>query len=149
MSKIAILVCLLLALYGGASYAANIGDIVGGYPAGYNPNNPGDFREHVGEPVTPTFIPTATAQTPTTGIMEGPLPAGFSYDQGNDFFEDLQDQETVDISAKRISLKRSALAKNSTLDFADNLTVVVTGNNAKAAGNLLYYVGYKLVSIAW
>lgn len=148
MKKITILICFLLALCSGASYAANIGDIVGGYPAGYNPNNPGDFREHVGEPITPTFTPAATAQIPTTGFMEGPLPAGFSYEQGSDFQEDLQEQETVDVSARKISMKKSAQVRTAS-DFADNLTVVVSGNNTKATSNLLFYVGYKLVSIAW
>jgi hypothetical protein len=142
MKRTAILLSILLGLFGTVSYAANVGDIVGGYPAGYNSNDPGDFIEHVGEPITPVFTPSTTAQPPAVGFMAGPLPVGFSYERESEFLEDLEDLEIVDREARTISMKRSAMARDNTFNFADNLTVVVTGKDQ-------YYVGYKLVTIAW
>ncbi|MDD5258866.1 MAG: hypothetical protein PHD29_02760 [bacterium] len=148
------LVSILFLLFSGASYAANVGDIVGGYPAGYNPNNPGEFTEHIGEPIAVTFTPTTTAQSPDIGTMQGPFPAGFGYKPGtttpsDEFLDAIDEREKVDREHRSISMKRSVLVKESSLDFTNNVTVVVTGNDPGSSDSIQYYVGYKLVTIAW
>ncbi len=154
MKRTAILLSLLLCLFSVASYAANIGDIVGGYPAGYNSNDPGDFQKHIGEPITPVFTPVTTSQPSAPGTVQGPFPAGFGYKPGtatptDEFLDGLIHREKIDREQKSIAMRSSAVLRGRISDFTDKVTIVVLGNDSSNAGSIQYYVGYKLVNISW
>jgi len=156
-----LLLVLSLMILATASYAVNVGDIVGGYPAGYNPNNPQDFQSHRGQPITSTFTPTSAAATsPAIGTMEGPFPAGFGYIPGtttpNEAFLDQFGTETAnDQEVRGKSFVREGDILNNTIrtaqtnNLANNLQVLVAGSNSHSLGNLGFYVGYKVVSLYW
>jgi|WetSurMetagenome_2_1015567.scaffolds.fasta_scaffold176928_3 hypothetical protein len=154
-----LLLVLSLMILATASYAVNVGDIVGGYPAGYNSNDPGAFRAHIGQAVTPTFMPTTTGVSPD-GTLEGPFPAGYGFTPGttsvNEAFLDNFGTETAnDQEVKGKSFIREGDMLNNTIrtvqtnNLANNLQVLVAGSNAHSVSNLGFYVGYKVVSISW
>ncbi len=153
-----LLVVLSLLVLATASYAVNVGDIVGGYPAGYNPNNTKHYRDSVGKPITPTFTSTATAGSPAIGTMKGPLPAGFGFKPGtstpNDNFLNGIGRKKASESDRNPSFIRvggtlSNIIRTAPSALESNLQVVVAGSNSHSANNLGYYIGYKVLSVAW
>lgn len=155
-----LLVILSFLVLSTAVYAANVGDIEGGYPAGYNPNNTQNYRDSIGQPITPTFTATSTGQSPAFGTIAGPFPIGFGYEPGtstptDQFLDNIGRENNNETDTFGNFVRKGEMLNNvisaGTTSLNKNLQVqaIVTGSSPHSVSNMGYYVGYKVLSVTW